>query len=162
MNDIEDKVVEPAGLQAKIEEIIENHTMVREIVDLIQLYRRNVLYMSETVFHRSSCSLVQSLMNARSENDQQTQSSVFQDEEFGELLEASKDASWWTKIDPENSLFQVITEQLPDRCFFNHKIFQFADNDRNGIFELLGIIGLTSRFWDPRHFGTWCSVCNWN
>ena len=136
-----------------------NHDLVTDLVELIQLYRRNILFIPETYFFRPVCQMMQSLMDGRSAGiieiktkKETTVASILgvaainfdsgSDKESNEKTyqysHASSLNSWWTSKDPEESLDQAATELIPPRHFWSGHVLQFSDNDKVQIFEQLG------------------------
>jgi hypothetical protein len=124
-----------------------NHSLVKEFVSLIQLYRKNLLYIPNTLFHSPSCGIIQSLMDQRSIQISDTEYANLTGNQITESFqEASKHSSWWYSCEAEDSLKQIITQVIPDRHYFQSHYFRFSDLDTNGIFELLvesGVFDIT-------------------
>ncbi|KAJ3369566.1 hypothetical protein HDU91_007073 [Kappamyces sp. JEL0680] len=132
----------------EVDPVKKNHSLLKELVELIRLYRKNVLFIPSTLFYRPICSTVQQLMDARSAGlleDTPEPPTLLGGEdqvEEGKGPAPSGSDQWWASKDPDGSLDQLCTDLVPPRHFWNGNLYQFSDNDRNSIFEHLVAAGV--------------------
>jgi hypothetical protein len=112
--------------------------LVKELVEMIGIYRKNVLFIPTTNFHRGACSAVQYLMDSRTLSSMESAPKVRHIKMADNYLVSSLDNSWWSSNLPEDSLIEMVTDLIPDRQYFVPRIFEFMDISSNGIFEQLG------------------------
>ncbi|KAI8894187.1 hypothetical protein BC833DRAFT_605800 [Globomyces pollinis-pini] len=147
----------------EIDAVAENHRLVKELVDWIQLYRNHILLIPKTNFNRNICKLFQYLMDIRSKsgpkssgtknfgmntntNDDrilEVDENVIEENEEAEDIELNQDPlaqvaksdSWWTDLYSDNCLQKFAIQLIPNHHFWYSQIFEFL------VFEIILILG---------------------
>jgi hypothetical protein len=118
--------------------VIQNHTVVKELAELLQLYRKNVCFVKETIFFRPGCEIIQQMMDVNTSRPDTEETPNITGNMIAEsMLESSKHHEWWVSTAFDDSLKQTLMDVVPDRHYVNHHVFVFSDIDITAIFEVL-------------------------
>ncbi|KAI8920524.1 hypothetical protein BC831DRAFT_478987 [Entophlyctis helioformis] len=156
--------MEPTSIQSytfEVDPSVMQENLIKELVNLIQLYRRHMLFIPFTTFHRSICSHIQNILTSmddvravgtpsllsssqgtggrylsagrRLDKTQGPQSAGV----FGSSLTFRQDTDAFDE-GIMTRLKSSVVRLLPDRHYWQGSMFQFMDCEAEGILEQLG------------------------
>jgi hypothetical protein len=124
--------------------VLKNHTIVKELADLLQLYRKNVCFITDTKFFRPGCEVIQQMMDVNTMRADKAQDIMEKGNSpltvnviAENLVESSRYNEWWISNSFDDSLKQTVMNLVPDRHYTNHYVFVFSDIDVSAIFQAL-------------------------